>query len=84
MIEKNDAINMLEDIKSCLYDENWKQKTLSTTKQYQRGLLVATDDTVKQLIDELKCYEEDSIQYKSIKAILSKTLSDLFGGASDE
>ncbi len=80
MIEKEIAKNILEDINRCLYADNWKQKTLSTTKQYQRGLLVATDYTVKHLIDELNNYEEDSIQYRSIKAILSKKLSDLFGG----
>lgn len=81
MIEKEVAINMLDDIKQCLYDKEWKQKTLSTTKQYQRGLLVATDDTVKHLIDELKKYDEDSIQYRSIKSILDERLSEIFGGA---
>ena len=80
MIEKDVAINMLEDIKQCLYDENWKQKTLSTTKQYQRGLLVATDTKIKDLMDELKKYDEDSVQYRSIKSILDKRMSDIFGG----
>lgn len=80
MIEKDVAINMLEDIKQCLYDENWKQKILSTTKQYQRGLLVATDTKIKYLLDELEKYDEDSIQYASIKSILNKRMSDIFGG----
>ena len=80
MIEKDVAINMLEDIKQCLYDENWKQKTLSTTKQYKRGLLVATDTKIKDLMDELKKYKEDSVQYRSIKSILDKRMSDIFGG----
>ena len=80
MIEKDVAINMLEDIKQCLYDENWKQKTLSTTKQYQRGLLVATDTKIKDLMDELEKYDEDSVQYRSIKSILDKRMSDIFGG----
>ena len=80
MIEKDVAINMLEDIKQCLYDENWKQKTLSTTKQYQRGLLVATDTKIKDLMDELEKYDEDSVQYRSIKSILDKRMSQIFGG----
>lgn len=81
MIDKEVAINMLDDIKQSLYDKEWKQKTLSTTKQYQKGLLVATDKTVKSLIDELKKYDEDSIQYRSIKSILDERLSEIFGGA---
>lgn len=81
MIDKEVAINMLDDIKQSLYDKEWKQKTLSTTKQYQKGLLVATDKTVKRLINELKNYDEDSIQYRSIKSILDERLSQLFGGA---
>ncbi len=80
MIEKDVAINMLEDINRCLYEEDWKQKTLSTTKQYQRGLLVATDTIIKDLTDELKKYDENSEQYQNIKSILDKRMSDIFGG----
>ena len=80
MIEKDVAINVLEDINRCLYEEDCKEKTLSTTKQYQRGLLVATDTKIKDLMEELKKYDEDSVQYRSIKSILDKRMSEIFGG----
>ena len=33
MIEKEVAINILEDIQQCLNQENWQAKALSTAKQ---------------------------------------------------
>ena len=56
MIEKDVAINILEDIERCLYDEDWKHKTLSSVDQYIKGLEIAIDEELKQLIEEYqKC-----------------------------
>ena len=60
MIEKETALNMLEDIKLCLYDENWKGKTLSTVKQYKRGLLVSINDEIRELVEKHKQLDEES------------------------
>ena len=36
MIEKEELINILEDIDRCLYDKDWKRLTLSSTKLYKK------------------------------------------------
>lgn len=36
MIEKNEVINILEDIDKCMYNEDWKRLTLSSIKQYKK------------------------------------------------
>lgn len=60
MIEKEVAINILEDIEQCLYDDEWKHKTLSSVNQYIKGLEIATDDELKQLIDEYQKCDDNS------------------------
>ena len=47
MIEKDVAINMLEDIEHSLNQENWKCRTLSTIQQYRKGLLIAKNEKIK-------------------------------------
>ena len=54
MIEKAVAINILEDIQQCLNQENWQARTLSTAKQYKKGLIIATDVELKELIEQYK------------------------------
>lgn len=72
MIEKAVAINILEEISQCLDEENWQARTLSTAKQYKKGLIIATDVELKELIEERKKYDEDS--YKAIE--LSKKINE--------
>lgn len=36
MIEKEELINILEDIDRCLYDKDWKRLTLSSIKLYKK------------------------------------------------
>lgn len=60
MIEKEVAINILEDIEQCLFDENWKHKTLSSVEQYIKGLEIAVDEELKQLIEEYQKCDENS------------------------
>ena len=49
MIEKSVVIDILEDIQQCLNQENWQNKTLSSAKQYKKGILVSIDDELKDL-----------------------------------
>jgi len=60
MIEKEVAINILEDIERCLYDEDWKHKTLSSVEQYIKGLEIAVDEELKELIDKYEKCEDNS------------------------
>lgn len=72
MIEKSVAINILEDIQQCLNEEKWQVKTLSTVKQYKKGILVTIDEELKELIAKRKKYDENSV--KAIE--LSQKISD--------
>ena len=65
MIEKAVAINILEDIQQCLDTENWQAKTLSTAKQYKKGLIIATDVKLKELIEQYKKMDKNT--YKAIE-----------------
>ena len=60
MIEKETAINILEDIERCLYDDEWKHKTLSSVEQYIKGLEIAVDEELKEIIDKYKKCEDNS------------------------
>lgn len=55
-MEKEVAIKILEDIQSNLNQENWKYQTLSTIRQYKQGLLIATNDKIKKLVEKHKEY----------------------------
>lgn len=55
-MNKNEAINILEDIQSNLNQEDWKCKTLSTINQYKKGLLIATNPKIKKLVEKHKEY----------------------------
>ncbi len=55
-MEKEVAIKILEDIQSNLNQENWKYQTLSTISQYKKGLLIATNDKIKKLVEKYKEY----------------------------
>ena len=55
-MNKNEAINILEDIQSCLKQDDWKCKTLSTISQYKKGLLIATNPKIKKLVEKYKEY----------------------------
>lgn len=59
MIEKEAALNMLNDLERCLNDENGKNLTLSGIKQYRKGLLIRPNKTVAELIEQIKGLPED-------------------------
>ena len=72
MIEKNVAISILEDIENSLYSEKWKYNTLRTISQYKKGLLIATNEKIKKLVEESKEYDRNSVEYRKI----SKKIDD--------
>lgn len=54
---QNILIEILENFKKCLYDENWKDNTLDLIAQYKENL--NSDDSVMiQLLDRFNWYIE--------------------------
>lgn len=78
MIEKSVAINILEDIQQCLNEEKWQVKTLSTVKQYKKGILVSIDEELKELIDEHKKYDENSTKAIELAQKISERLRRIY------
>lgn len=78
MIEKSVAINILEDIQQCLNEEKWQVKTLSTVKQYKKGILVSIDEELKELIDEHKKYDENSTKAIELSQKISERLRRIY------
>lgn len=77
-MEKEIAIQILEDIKEGLYSENWKTRTLSTIKQYRKNLLIATNEDLKNLVEDLKKYPDDSKEYEEIAVQMSNIMHAIF------
>lgn len=78
MIEKSVAINILEDIQQCLTEEKWQTKTLSTVKQYKKGILVSIDEELKELIAEHKKYDENSTEAIELSQKISERLRRIY------
>lgn len=78
MIEKAVAINILEDIQQCLNQENWQNKTLSSAKQYKKGILISIDNELKELIAERKKYDEDSPEAMELSQKISEKLEKIY------
>ena len=78
MIEKSVAINILEDIQQCLNEEKWQVKTLSTVKQYKKGILVSIDEELKELIAEHKKYDENSVKAIELSQKISERLRRIY------
>ena len=78
MIEKEVAINILEDIQQCLNQENWQDRTLSTVTQYKKGILVAIDEELKGLIAERKKYDEDSPEAIKLSQKIDERLRKIY------
>lgn len=78
MIEKNVAIDILEDIEHSLNQEDWKCKTLSTIQQYRKGLLIAKNEKIQKLIEESKKYDENSAKYKKIGKKIDEEVQKIY------
>lgn len=55
-MDKEVAVSILEDVKQSLYNENAKQKGLSTINQYICGLKITQNEKIQQLINKQKEY----------------------------
>lgn len=78
MIEKQIALNILEDIQYSLMKENWKEESLKTIDIYRKGLEIATNPKIKNLMEQYKKYkeiygEEDKKTLKIAKKIDEET-----------
>lgn len=78
MIEKSVVINILEDIQQCLNEEKWQAKTLSTVKQYKKGILVSIDEELKELITQHKKYDENSVKAIELSQKISERLRRIY------
>lgn len=77
-MEKEVAVQILEDVKECLYYNDWKTRTLSTIKQYKKNLLIATNKDLKNLAQDLKKYPEDSKEYAEISEQMADIMHGIF------
>lgn len=59
MIEKEVAIDILEDIQNSLTQTNWKEESLKTIAIYRKGLEIATSPKIKNLVEKYKEYKEN-------------------------
>ena len=57
-MEKEIAINMLQDIEDSLMQKNWKEESLKTIALYRKGLEIATSTKIRKLIEKQKEYLE--------------------------
>lgn len=58
MIEKNIAIDILEDIEQSLQGDDWKEKSLKNIAIYRKGLKIATNPKIKKLLEKHREYFE--------------------------
>lgn len=82
MMEKQKAINILEDIESSLRSNNWKQETLKTINLYIRGLEVATDGKIKKMVDKYcaytRIYEENGRKTVALGRKINKEVQKIY------
>lgn len=80
-MEKEKAIEILEEIESQLNYKDWKEaeKTVNT---YIKNLEISTDDNIKKLIDKhkiyLEKYGEESMRTKMLAKKIDKELSAIY------
>ena len=55
-MEKEVAINILEDIQNSLMQKNWKEESLKNIDLYRKGLEIATSPKIKNLVKKHKKY----------------------------
>ncbi len=57
-MEKEVAIDILKDIRNSLMKENWKEETLKTIAIYRKGLEIANNQKIEELIKRYKEYKK--------------------------
>lgn len=80
-MEKETAINILQDIYDSLQGYDWKNKGLKTLKIYRRNLEMSTDKEIQQLIEKqkeyLEKYGENSIKTKRLNKRVDKKIREI-------
>lgn len=80
-MEKETAINILQDIYDSLQGYDWKDKGLKTIKIYRRNLEISTNKEIQQLIEKQKeyieKYGENSIKTKRLNKRVDKKIREI-------
>ena len=81
-MDKQTAIDILKDIQTQLNTENWKDNTLRTINQYEKGLKITTNPKIKKLIlkhkDFIKKYGEDDKRTLKINKKIDEELHKIY------
>lgn len=75
-MEKEVAIDILKDIRNSLMKENWKEETLKTIAIYRKGLEIANNQKIEQLIKRYKEYKEKYGENDRKTLKISKKIDD--------
>jgi len=82
MVEKQVAINILEDIEQALKDDHTGNKAKRTVDIYRKNLVVSTNPKLRELVKEQKDlstkYGDEDIRTIRISKKISKILEDIF------
>ena len=81
-MEKQVAIDILEDIKQCIIDDDSGVRALKTIDIYRKNLEISINPTIKKLVDKQKeiisIYGENDKKTIQINKKISKELSKIF------
>ena len=81
-VSKEDAINILEDIKQCIMDDFTGKKALKTIDIYKKNLEISINPKIRKLVEEQKeiisRYGEDDRHTTRINNKISKELSKIY------
>lgn len=75
-MEKEVAIDILKDVRNSLMKENWKEETLKTIAIYRKGLEIANNQKIEELIKRYKEYKEKYGENDRKTLKISKKIDD--------
>lgn len=84
MIEKYSAIHILEDIEYSLRSNTYKNKILSTINQYKKGLTIATDKELNNLINEYMKYDYDSTKRIELFNLINSKIQNIYSDRTNK
>ena len=58
-MEKSIAINILEDIKDSLSQENWEEQTMKTIRTYRKNIEISMNPQIQRMVRHYKrCFDK--------------------------
>lgn len=75
-MEKDVAINILEDIRQALIGDNAKSKVLSTVNQYIKCLEVTQNEKIRKLVNKQKEYNQKYGEFDKRTLKLNKKVDE--------